>query len=72
MHYNEHRDPKNYYRKLLLLFISFFHNEHTFKGDHSTWNVAYTMHEIKINLLRKIIIYNFLIIIMHTQQIEKP
>jgi len=35
------------------LFIPLFDNEHTFKGDHSTWNVAYNMHEIQINLLRK-------------------
>jgi hypothetical protein len=59
MHYNEHWDPKYYYREQLLLFIPFFDNEHTLKGDHSTWNAAYNMHEIQINLLRKKIIYNF-------------
>ncbi len=57
MHYNEHQDPKNYYKKQLLLSIPFFDNEHT--SDHSKWNVAYNMHEIQINLLRKIFIYNF-------------
>jgi len=66
VHYNEHRDLKKYYRKQLLLFIPFFDNEHTLKSDHSTWNVAYNIHEIQINLLRKTFLYN-LIIIMHTQ-----
>ncbi len=47
MHYNEHRDPKNYYREQLLLFIPFFDNEHILKGDHSTWNATYNMHETK-------------------------
>ncbi len=56
MHY--HRDPKNYYREQLLLFIPFFDNEHTLKGDHSTWNATYNMDEIKINLFKKII-YSF-------------
>ncbi len=42
-----------HYNEQLLLFIPSFDNEHTFKGDHSTWNVAYNMHEILINLLRK-------------------
>jgi aspartyl/asparaginyl beta-hydroxylase (cupin superfamily) len=37
----------------------FIDNEHTFKGDHSTWNATYNMHEIQINLLRKKFIYNF-------------
>jgi hypothetical protein len=59
VHYNEHRDPENYYREQLLLFILFFDNEHTFKGDHSTWTVAYNMHEIQIILLIKTFIYNF-------------
>jgi hypothetical protein len=63
VHYNEHWDPENYYREQLLLFIPFFDNEHTLKGDHSTWTMAYNMHEIQINLL----IYIILIIIMHTQ-----
>jgi hypothetical protein len=58
-HYNEHRDPENYYREQLLLVIPFFDNEETLKGDHSPWNVAYNMHEIQINLLRKKIIDNF-------------
>jgi hypothetical protein len=35
------------------LFVPLFDIEHTFKGDHSTLNVAYNMHEIQINLLRK-------------------
>ncbi len=51
--------PKNYYSEQLILFIPFFDNEHTFKGDHSTWNVAYNMHEIQINLLRITFICNF-------------
>jgi hypothetical protein len=59
VHYNAHRDPKNYYKKKLLLFIPFFDNEHIFKGDHSTWNVAYNMHGLQINLLRKTFVYNF-------------
>ncbi len=70
MHSNEHHNPKNYYRKQLLLFIPLFDNEHTFKGDHSTLNVACNMHEIQINLLKKHL-YIILIIIMHTQQIGK-
>jgi hypothetical protein len=52
------------------MFIHFFDNEHILKGDHSTWNVAYNMHEIQINLLKKHL-YIILIIIMHTQQIGK-
>ncbi len=35
VHYNEHQNLKNYYKKQLLLFIPFFDNEHTLKGDHS-------------------------------------
>jgi hypothetical protein len=70
VHYNEHWDPKNYYRKQLLLFIPFFDNEQNFKGDHSTLNAACNMHEIHINLLKKHL-YIILIIIMHTQQIGK-
>jgi hypothetical protein len=46
MHYNEHQDQENYYRKLLLLFIPFFDTKHTFKSDHSTWNTTYNTHEI--------------------------
>jgi len=61
MHYNEHQDPKNYYKKLLLLFIPFFDTKHTFKGDHFTWNVAYNMHKIQINLLKK---HLYIILIM--------
>ncbi len=61
MHYNEHQDPKNYYKEQLILLNIFLDNEHTLKGDHSTWNVAYNMHEIQINIYIK----------MHTQQIEK-
>jgi len=53
VHYNEQLNPSNYYKQLLLLFIPFFDNEHTLKGDHSTWNAAYNMHEIQINLLIK-------------------
>jgi hypothetical protein len=53
VHYNEHRDPENYYIKQLLLFIPLFDNEHTLKGDHSTLNAACNMHEIHINLLKK-------------------
>jgi hypothetical protein len=45
-------------REKLLLFIPFFDNEHTFKGDQSTWNAAYNTREIQINLLRKTFIYN--------------
>jgi len=56
VHDNEHQDLENYYRKLLLLFIHFFDIEHTFKGDHSTWNVAYNMHEIQMNLFLKYIL----------------
>jgi len=41
---------KNYY----YYFILFFDNEHILKSEHSTWNVAYKMHEIQINLLKKI------------------
>jgi len=59
VHYNEHQDFKNYYREHLLLFIPFFDNEHTFKSDHSTWNTAYNMHKIQINLLIKTFIYHF-------------
>jgi hypothetical protein len=63
VHYNEHRNPKNYYRELLLLllllFIPLFDNEHTFKGDHSTWTMAYNVHDIQINLLLKTFLYNF-------------
>jgi hypothetical protein len=59
VHYNEHCDLENYYKEQLLLFIPFFDNEHTLKGDHSTWNVAYNIHEIQINLIRKTFIYNF-------------
>jgi hypothetical protein len=59
VHYNEHRDLENYYKEQLILFIPFFDNEHTFKGDHSTWNAAYNMHEIQINLLIITFIYNF-------------
>ncbi len=70
MHYNEHRNLENYYKKQLLLFIPFFDNEHIINGDHFTWNVAYNMHEIQINLLGKNI-YIILITIMHTQQIGK-
>jgi hypothetical protein len=50
--------------------MPFFDNEHTFKGDHSTWNVTYNMHDIQINLIIKEL-YITLIIIMHTQQIGK-
>jgi hypothetical protein len=39
--------------------MPFFDNEHTFKGEHSTWNVTYNMRDIQINLIRKKIIYNF-------------
>jgi hypothetical protein len=46
---------ENHYYYLFLSLIK----KHTFKGDHSTWNVAYNIHEIKINILRKKIIYNF-------------
>jgi hypothetical protein len=53
VHYNEHWDLENYYRKQLLLFIPFFDNEHTLKGDHSTLNATCNMHEIEINLLLK-------------------
>jgi hypothetical protein len=70
VYYNEHQDLENYYKEQLLLFIPFFDNEHTLKGDHSTWNATYNMHEIQINLLRKIFIYNFDNKI-HTQQIRK-
>jgi len=56
VHDNEHQDLENYYRKLLLLFIHFFDIEHTFKGDHSTWNAAYNMHEIQMNLFFKYIL----------------
>jgi hypothetical protein len=59
VHYNEHRNPKNYYKKLLLLLIPFSDNEHTVKGDHSTWNVAYNMHGLQLNLLRKTFVYDF-------------
>ncbi len=59
MHYNEHQNLQNYYREQLLLFIPFFDNEHTFKGDHSTWNGTCNIHEIQINLLRNTFIYNF-------------
>jgi hypothetical protein len=45
--YNEHQDPKKYYREQLLLFIPFFDNEHILKGDHSTWSVAYNMQKYK-------------------------
>jgi len=62
VHYNEHQDPKHYYRKQLLLFIHLFDHEHTLKADHSTWITAYNMHEIQINLLKKL--YIILIIIM--------
>jgi hypothetical protein len=55
VHYNEHRDPKNYHRKQMLLFTPFFDNEHVLKGDHFIWNVAHNMHEIQINLLKIII-----------------
>jgi len=58
VHYNEHWDPKNYYKNNFFK-IHFFDKEHTFKGDHSTWNAACNMHEIKISLLRNKIIYNF-------------
>jgi hypothetical protein len=62
-------------KKNKLLFIPLFDNEHTFKGDHSTWNVAYNMHEIQINLLKKTHTHRrartYLIIIMRTQQIGK-
>jgi hypothetical protein len=68
VHYNEHQNPENYYREQLLLFIPFFDNEHTLKGDHFTLNVACNMHEIHINLLQKHV-YIILILIMHTQQI---
>jgi hypothetical protein len=56
---NEHQNLDINYRKLLLLFILFFDNEHILKGDHFTWNVAYNMHEIQIKLLGKTFIYNF-------------
>jgi hypothetical protein len=59
VHYNEHQDPKHYYREQLLLFIPLCDNEHTLKGDHSRWIVAYNMHEIQISLLIKTFIYNF-------------
>jgi len=67
---NEHWNPNKYYKEQLLLFIPSFDNEHTFKGDHSTLNVACNMHEIHINLLKKHV-YIILTIIMHTQQIGK-
>jgi hypothetical protein len=47
------------------LFIPLVDNEHTLKGAHSTWNVAYNMHGLQINLLKKTFVYIF-IIIMHT------
>ncbi len=53
MLYNEHQDPENYYIKLLLLFIPFFDIKQIFKCDHFTWNAAYNMHEIQINLFLK-------------------
>jgi hypothetical protein len=59
VHYNEQQDPKNYYKEQLLLFIPFFDNGHTFKGDHSMWNMVYNMHETQINLLKKTFICNF-------------
>jgi hypothetical protein len=34
VHYDEHQNPKKCYKEQLLLFIPFFDNEHTFKGDH--------------------------------------
>jgi hypothetical protein len=34
-----------------IIVYSLFDNEHTFKGGHSTWNVAYNMHGLQINLL---------------------
>jgi hypothetical protein len=58
VHYTKHQNPKNYYREQLILFIPFFDNEHTFKGGCSTWNAAYNMHEIQINLLKITFIYN--------------
>jgi hypothetical protein len=44
VHYNEHQNPKNYYgsRKNIIPFF-----EHILKGDHSTWNATYNMHEIQ-------------------------
>ncbi len=57
VHYNEHQDLENYYGEQLSLFMLVFDNEHIFKGDHSTWNVTYNMHDIQINVIRKII-YN--------------
>ncbi len=68
-HYNEHQNLDNYHREQILLLIFFFDNEHIFKCDHFTWNVAYNMHEIQINLLGKKHLYVILIIIMHAQQI---
>jgi hypothetical protein len=59
VNYNEHQDPKNYYKEQLLFFIPFFDNEHTFKGGHSTWNVVNNMHGLQINLLRISFVYNF-------------
>ncbi len=59
VHYNEHRNPKIYYREQLLLFIPFFDNGHILRGDHSTWNATYNMHETKINLFKKTFIYKF-------------
>jgi hypothetical protein len=45
VHYNEHRDPKSFYKEQLLLFIPFSNNEDTLKGHHCTWHSAYNMHE---------------------------
>jgi hypothetical protein len=43
----------------IVIIYPLFDNEHTFKGDQSTWNASYNMHEIQINLLKNAFIYNF-------------
>jgi hypothetical protein len=38
VHYNEHRDPKNYYKEQSLFFVPFFNNENNLRQNYFTWH----------------------------------
>ena len=46
--FNEHKDPENYYREKILLFVPHRESEETLKQDQHSWYQTYLLHELEI------------------------
>ena len=51
--YSEHKDPDNYYREQLMLYVPYRHDEIIFKEQYSTWNNAYMSLKSTIKKMNK-------------------